>query len=75
MMVNSSIPVTDSSKRAAIEAGVQLWRENTCITFTESTASPFLEFISGSSCWSHIGKVSEVSQKISVGTGCDPVSL
>uniref|UniRef100_A0A1I7TN06 Zinc metalloproteinase n=1 Tax=Caenorhabditis tropicalis TaxID=1561998 RepID=A0A1I7TN06_9PELO len=57
----------------AILAGVAKWEQETCARFTRQNSLPrgnALEFISGSGCWSYIGKIGSSSQQVSIGVGC-----
>ncbi|EGT40491.1 hypothetical protein CAEBREN_10654 [Caenorhabditis brenneri] len=57
----------------AILAGVARWEQETCARFTRVNSLPrgnSLEFISGSGCWSYIGKIGSSSQQVSIGVGC-----
>ena len=72
-----SFEITSSVSRSAVEAGIQFWRDNTCIQFEEVSSSssvPRVLFVAESGCWSMLGctakHASSRTQKLSLGSGC-----
>ena len=63
--------INQGVNRSAILAGVQLWQDNTCITFQENgQGRNSIQFFYGSGCYSNIGMTGG-TQQISIGLGCD----
>lgn len=56
--------------RSAINAAMQEYMDETCITFMERTnQNDYINFFVGSGCWSYIGRVGG-RQQLSIGNGC-----
>ena len=72
--VSFAISSSSSGDRAAILAGINHWRDNTCIQFTEvaeGSSVPHINVIKGSGCWSYVGKITNAGgQDLSIGDGC-----
>ncbi|XP_037087234.1 blastula protease 10-like [Pollicipes pollicipes] len=70
--------IVAENERAFIEAGIQFWRENTCIDFREvspGSGLPRVQFVAERGCWSSVGCMarfqSSRTQKLSIGNGCN----
>lgn len=74
------------ASREAVQAGIRLWEQNTCIKFVEKSApvlGPHIQFIRGqglvykytiiihSRCYSNVGRSSLSGQYLSIGRGCE----
>ena len=72
--VSFAISNSSTGDRASILAGIQHWRDNTCIQFNEvaeGSSVPHIRVIKSSGCWSYVGKVtSSGAQDLSIGSGC-----
>ncbi|XP_037084194.1 protein SpAN-like [Pollicipes pollicipes] len=72
--VSFAISSTSAGDRTAILAGIQHWRDRTCIEFnevSEGSSTPHIKFIKSSGCWSYVGQVTgSGGQDLSIGTGC-----
>ena len=69
--------VADDVDRDAIEAGIDFWRDNTCIQFEdvpEGIDQPRVRFVAEQGCWSNVGYVAKYLsppvQITSIGSGC-----
>lgn len=62
---------------ATIVKGMEHWMEHTCLKFEETTNTnqPHLIYVYKSGCWSYMGVSSQTGQEISIGSGCNTVSL
>ncbi|XP_071961991.1 protein SpAN-like [Antedon mediterranea] len=69
VLVPFEISSSSQGDRDAILAGINHWRENTCITFDERNTGDRLKFIKADGCWSWIGRQGG-SQELSIGSGC-----
>ncbi|XP_043220080.1 blastula protease 10-like [Amphibalanus amphitrite] len=72
--VSFAISSSSAADRDAILAGVQHWRDHTCIQFNEvaeGSSVPHINVIKSSGCWSYVGKItSSGGQSLSIGSGC-----
>ena len=72
--VSFAISSSSSGDRAAILAGVQHWRDHTCIQFNEvaeGSSVAHINVIKSSGCWSYVGQItSSGGQSLSIGSGC-----
>ncbi|XP_037076422.1 blastula protease 10-like [Pollicipes pollicipes] len=72
--VSFAISSSSAGDRAAILAGIQHWRDHSCIEFdevSEGSSTPHINFVKSSGCWSYIGQItSSGGQRISIGNGC-----
>ena len=72
--VSFAISSSSSGDRAAILAGINHWRDHTCIQFTEvaeGSSVQHIHFYKGKGCYSYIGKAAGfVQQKLSIGNNC-----
>eukprot|EP00057_Strongylocentrotus_purpuratus_P034839 XP_796702.3 PREDICTED: protein SpAN [Strongylocentrotus purpuratus] len=67
-----------SNSSSVILQAMEHWEEQTCVKFVPYTQTvaeelqddQYLSFFLGSSCWSYIGKVTTVPQKLSIGPKC-----
>ncbi|KHJ41808.1 astacin [Trichuris suis] len=57
-----------------IEAGLQKWRETTCLKFirNDQYTGDRIQYIKGSGCYSSVGRLGG-KQQVSIGTGCERV--
>uniref|UniRef100_A0A5S6R4P8 Metalloendopeptidase n=1 Tax=Trichuris muris TaxID=70415 RepID=A0A5S6R4P8_TRIMR len=57
-----------------IEAGLQKWREQTCLNFirNDQYGGDRIEYIRGSGCYSSVGRIGG-KQQVSIGYGCERV--
>lgn len=62
---------------ATIVDGMNHWMEHTCLKFEETTNTnqPHLQFINGSGCYSYLGMLDQNGQDVSIGKGCNYVSI
>ncbi|KAF0305329.1 Blastula protease 10 [Amphibalanus amphitrite] len=72
--VSFAISSNSSADRTAILAGIQHWRDHTCVEFNEvaeGSSVPHINVIKAAGCWSYIGKsTSSGGQDLSIGDGC-----
>ena len=69
--------ITSGASRSAIEAGIQFWRDHSCVQFREvsgDSSEPRVLFVAESGCWSMLGctakHAASRTQKLSLGSGC-----
>ncbi|XP_042235329.1 blastula protease 10-like, partial [Homarus americanus] len=64
--------------KAAVMAGIEHWKEFTCINFEETTNTdqPHLRFVKLQGCYSFVGYLSDMNgQDVSIGDGCESLGI